>query len=155
MILFLGSSSLIKLYAAEARSREIVDWVRVAEIVATCRIAYTEVISALRIRRDKGDLSDRDYDTVTEQFSKDWQGFVKIDFDDVEAGHLVRKYGVTRFGALHLSAAKLMLKEQERLSLTGSAMNNGFSRTVLFFLSEDESLCRAAAEEGLKILPVV
>ena len=74
-----------------------------------------EVMSALDIRFRKGDLSKDDYDLVVERFSEDWKDFAKVDFDDLEAGNLVKKYGLTRFGAIHLSAAKLILREHEKL----------------------------------------
>lgn len=151
MILYLGSSSLIKLYIEEPHSDTIADWVKVSEIVATCRVAYTEIISVLDIRLRKGDLSKENYDRALEKFNEDWQSFAKIDFDDFEAGNLIRKYGLTRFGALHLSAAKLILNEYKLFSNTQSA-DNGNSAVILFFSSTDEDLCKAATVEGLKVL---
>ncbi len=151
MILYLGSSSLIKLYIEEAHSETIADWVRVSEIVATCRVAYTEIISALNIRLRKGDLSKENYDKTLEKFNEDWQFIAKIDFDDFEAGNLIKKYGLTRFGALHLSAAKLILNASKEFSNTQST-NNGNSGVILFFSSIDDDLCKAATVEGLKVL---
>jgi len=114
MILYLGSSSLIKMYANEPDSAILLEWVKTAEMVVTCRIAYTEIISALDIRYKQGDLSKHDYDLVLKQFSQDWEQIVRLDFDDYETGMLVKKYGLTRFGALHLSAAKLVASEHHR-----------------------------------------
>jgi hypothetical protein len=151
VILYLGSSTLIKLYIDEPYSAIITDWVKVSEIVATCRVAYTEVMSALDMRLRKGDLSKKDYEKVLERFNEDWQGFAKVDFNDFEAGRLIGKYGLTRFGALHLSAAKLILNEYDQLS-NSEETKEDHSGIMLFFSSMDEDLCKAATVEGLKVL---
>lgn len=151
MILYLGSSSLIKMYIEEPYSGIIADWLRVSEIVATCRVAYTEVVSAMDIRVKRGDLSKEDHEKVLERFNEDWQHYVKVDFDDFEAGNLIRKHGLTRFGALHLSAAKAILREYSRLSSV-EGPNDINSGIILFFSSMDEDLCKAAAVEGLRVL---
>jgi len=138
MILYLGTSSLAKLYVKEINSDKVRDWVKNAEIVATCRVAYTEMISALELRVKQNDLSKNDYDLIMKSFSKDWLNFAIIDFDDREAGSLVKKYGLTRFAAIHLSAAKLIKKEHHDISVS--------------FSSVDESLLKAASTEGMKVL---
>ena len=154
MILYLGSSSLIQLYVRETHSEELKGWVRVAEIVATCRIAYTEIMSALNIRFRKGDLSKDDYDLVVKRFSEDWKDIAKVDFDDLEAGSLIEKYGLTRFGALHLSAAKLILGEYKKHNCSSGLENKRPTDIALFFSSEDQGLCGGAIAEGLKVLPL-
>jgi uncharacterized protein len=138
MILYLGTSSLAKLYVDEKYSDVIRDWVEKAEIVATCRVAYTEMISALELKVKQNDLSKSDYDHIMKRFSQDWLNFAIVDFDDREAGNLVKKYGLTRFAAMHLSAAKLIKKEHHDISVS--------------FSSVDENLCKAASTEGLKAL---
>lgn len=142
MILYLGTSSLIQIYAKEQETEATKAWVEAAEIVATARIAYTETMSALDIRFKRGDITVVDYEKVVERFSLDWQHIVKVDFDDLETGRLIKTYGLTRFGAIHLSTAKLILAAQEMYNLSVN----------LFFLSADEALCKAAAAEGLTIL---
>jgi uncharacterized protein len=138
MILYLGTSSLAKLYIEEKNSDKVRYWVENAEIVATCRVAYTEMISALELRVKQNDLSKNDYDLIMKSFSQDWLHFAIIDFDDREAGSLVKKYGLTRFAAIHLSAAKLIKKNNQVISVS--------------FSSVDDKLRKAALTEGLKIL---
>jgi uncharacterized protein len=154
MILYLGTTSLMTLYARESRSDAVRDWVRAAEIVATCRIAYPEIVSALDIRFRKGDISAGDFDRAMSAFSSDWEHFVRLDFDDKEAGEFVKKYGLTRFGALHLSSAKLVLSAHEQRITTPTDHNGSRSSLTLFFSSADPVLLRAAAAEGLKVLPL-
>jgi uncharacterized protein len=150
MILYLGSSNLVRLYVEEPASDRIMDWVKSAEIVATCRIAHMEIMSALDTRFRKGDLPKEDYALLAEKFSEDWKEMAKVDFDEYEAGNLVMKYGLTRFGALHLSAAKLIASEYEKRKLE----TRGKFEVTLFFSSVDEKLIDAAAAEGLKVLYV-
>jgi predicted nucleic acid-binding protein len=154
MILYLGTTSLVKLYLDEPHSDAMRDWAKVADMLATCRSAFTEVMSAIDQRLRNNDLSKKDYDTFVKQFSEDWAHFVKVDFNDVEAGEFVKKYGLTRFGAIHLSAAKLITEEQRKLMPLFRKTYKDQNEISLFFASSDEALCKAAAAEGLKVLPL-
>lgn len=138
MILYLGTSALVKLYLEEPFSDIVRSWVKEYEIIATCRIAYTEIISALEKRFRMHDLSKSDYEMILKKFAQDWPDFAIIDFDEQEAAVFVKKYGLKHFDSIHLSAAKLIQRERKDISLA--------------FSSADESLCRAAAAEGLKVL---
>lgn len=154
MILYLGTSCIVKLYVNEPYTELIKDWVRAAEIVATCRIAFTEAMAAFDIRFRKGDLSKDDYDLVVKKFSEDWQDFARIDFDDYEAGTFVKQYGLTRFAALHLSAAKLLVQEGGRYKAELETKEKRILNITLFFSSADKRLSEAAMSEGLKVLPL-
>ena len=138
MILYLDSSSLVKLYVEEAHSNVVRKWVEEAEIVATCRVAYPETVSAMTRRFKEGDLSKKEYDLLVTGFSHEWNRFAAIDFDELEAGRLVRKYGLRGFDAIHLSSAKLLNLNQNDISLS--------------FSSFDEKLNKTAAAEGLVVL---
>jgi predicted nucleic acid-binding protein len=138
----------------EAHSEFVEAWVQSAEVVATCRIAYTEVMNALNVRRRKGDLPQDSYDLLVKSFIEDWKNFAKIDFDDLEAGNLTVKYDLSRLSAVHLSAAKLILREYKNYK---QALGQGSKKepdVAVFFLSEDQNLLRAAVSEGLKVLPL-
>ncbi len=138
MILYLGASSLIKLYLEEIYSDVVREWVDQAEIVATCRVAFTEVISAIETRFRNNDIPRKDYELVTKKFSEDWVNFTTVDFDEFETGHLIRKYGLKRLDAINLSAAKLIKNNRDDIAL--------------YFSSASIELCRAATAEGLRVL---
>ena len=138
MILYLGASSLIKLYIEEVYSDVVREWVEQAEIIATCRVSFTEIISAIDIRLRNNDMSKKDYELVTKRFTEDWGSFSTVDFDVFETGRLIRKYGLRRLDAIHLSAAKLI--------------KNGRGDIHLYFSSASIELCRAAVTEGLRAL---
>lgn len=138
MILYLGTSSLAKLYVQEPFSDLVRAWVKEAEIVATCRVAYTEIIAALDLRFTGKDLTKDGYDLLVKDFSRDWANYAVVDFDELEAGRLVKKYGLRRFDAIHLSAAKLIKEAHDDILLSFSSVN--------------EKLCAAAAAEGIRVL---
>ena len=50
MILYLDTSSLVKLYVEEVHAVTVKGWVEDAELVATCRVAHLETISAFHRR---------------------------------------------------------------------------------------------------------
>lgn len=138
MILYLDTSSLVKLYVEEEYSDMVKEWVRKAEAVSTCRVAYPEAVSAFNRRFNSGDLSGDDYKLVFKRFSHEWERFVALDFDEIEAGSLVKKHGLRGFDAVHLSAAKLLKSENNDISIS--------------FSSFDKKLNEAASAEGLIVL---
>ena len=74
---------------------------------------------------------------LTDGFQKDWLNFVVLDFDEIEAGHLVRKHGLRGFDAVHLSSAKMIKRD---------------AVVALFFSSFDEKLNKAAKAEEFEVL---
>lgn len=138
MIVYLDTSSLVKLYVQEAHTGLVKKWVEAAEIVATCRIAYPETMSAMSRRFRQGDLTEKQYDSLLTRFSNEWGLFAALDFDELEAGRLVNLYGLRGFDAVHLSAATLLKTNQDNV--------------LLSFSSFDEKLNDAASAEGFTIL---
>jgi len=137
LILYLDTSSLVKLYVEEAHAVTVRKWVEKAELIATCRVALPEAISAFHRRFRNGDFSKPDYENLIAGFTEDWRKYVVLDFDELEAGLLVGKYGLRGFDAVHLSSAKMMRQD---------------ANLALFFSSFDEKLNKAAAAEGFQVL---
>lgn len=138
MILYLDTSSLVKLYIEEPHSGKVRQWVDEAEIVAVCRVAYPETVSALHRRFRNGDLPKNVYMLLSARFSDDWRHLASIDFDERQAGDLAAKHELRGFDAVHLSAA-LLLRE------AGTDIHFAFS-------SFDHKLNNAASQEGLQVL---
>ncbi len=138
MILYLDTSSLVKLYITESHSGLVRAWAEEAEIIATCRVAYPEMMSALNRRFKAGDLEKRDYDQLVKVFSGEWRRYAVIDFDELAAGRLAAAYALRGFDAVHLSAAWL-------LRSSGNAPAVAFS-------SFDEKLNSAAVAEKFTVL---
>jgi len=138
LILYLDTSSLVKLYVTEAYSGLVRGWAEEAEILATCRVAYPEMISALNRRLRTGDLAKGDYDLLVKTFAGEWRDFAVLDFDEIGAGRLAEAYGLRGFDAVHLSACKLLRSSEFAASVS--------------FSSFDEKLNNAAAAEKLTVL---
>jgi len=137
LIIYLDTGSLVKLYVEETHATKVREWVEEAELVATCRVAFPETISALDRRFREGDFSKQDYELLIGGFAKDWQNFVVLDFDEIESGRLASRYGLRGFDAVHLSSAKII---------------RGDADLVLYFSCFDEKLNKAAVAEGLEVL---
>lgn len=72
MILYLDSSSLVKIYLDEAESDRVREWVTAAEVVATSRVAFPEVLSAFARRKEEGDLDSETLALLRARFESDW-----------------------------------------------------------------------------------
>lgn len=141
MILYLDTSSLVKLYVEEEKCRQVREWARNAEVVATCRIAYAETLSAFARRRAAGNFSASDFGSVRERFEADWQDFAALDFDERRAGDLAVKHLLRGFDAVHLSSA-IVLREERRSA-----------DVLVVFSAFDAALRKAAEKEGFPIEP--
>ncbi len=141
MILYLDTSSLVKLYVEEEGCRTVREMAREAEVVATCRIAYVEALSAFARRRSAGDLSGSVFGNVRERFETDWQDFAVLEFDEKKAGTLAVKHLLKGFDAVHLSSAKVLRDERHSAD------------ALVVFSTFDSALRKAAQKEGFPLDP--
>lgn len=139
MILYLDSSSLVKIYLEEAESDLVREWVSLAEAVATSRVAYPEALSALTRRKEQGDLDPQAFELLQESLAGDWANFVLLPVRERRAGALVVKHLLRGFDAVHLAAASDL-----RETLGGG--------DDILFSSFDGRLLRAARAEGIPVL---
>lgn len=137
MILYCDTSSLVKLYVEEEGSAAVGAWVDKADMVATCRVALPEMISALTRRFNSRDLDQDRYRRLQEAIRADWPHLVALDFDEQLAADLAERHTLRGFDAVHLSAA-LRLATRDQLTLA--------------FSSFDDRLNQAARAEGLAVL---
>lgn len=137
MILYLDTSSLVKLYLEEVYSDSVQDWVREAEIVATSRVAFPEAMSAIGRRSRNGDVDATGFKQVCKALKEQWKQLAIIDMDEFAAGALAVKHGLRGFDAIHLDAA-LAVREQA-------------DEIFIAFSSFDERLNAAAMAEGFEI----
>ena len=137
MILYLDTSSLLKLYLDEDHSDLVHDWSSGAEVLRTSRIAYPEAMAALARRWRQGSLDDQDFDSTREALADDWPYFSAIDLDEKAAAELAVRLDLRGFDAVHLAAAVEVVAESE---------------APTFFSSFDRQLNRAARAEGLAVL---
>ena len=136
MILYLDTSSLVKLYVDEQGSEDVIASVSKAEAVATCRIAYAEARAAFARKRQNGELDEEEYQGVLGDFYSDWERFFIVDVsqDVVEvAGELAERYHLRGYDAIHLASAEIL---------------KGKLKSPLAFSCADERLQEAAEAEG-------
>lgn len=138
MILYADTSSLAKLYLCEPHSAEVVDWVQAADAVATSRVTYAEVASALARRHAGGSLSDRSLRLSLDDLAEGWGDYLVVDLAERLAGELAVRHVLRGFDAIHLAAALTV----------GEAVGTD----ALALASFDGALNRAAVSEGLIVL---
>ncbi len=142
MILYLDSSSVVKLYIDEEGTGEVRALRdEVGNVFLTSRMTYVEVRSALARRRSEGWFgNEADYRRATLDFNRDWsQGLQRIAVSEAvvrRAGDLAENHALKGYDAVHLASA-LALKQR-----IGDQVS---------FSTWDDALRRAAAAEGLAI----
>jgi predicted nucleic acid-binding protein len=103
----LDTSSLIKLYVAEAGSEVVRQLVDGANVVATSVVAYPEARAALaRIRRE-GALSASQLRSVKRRFEEEWPNYLALDATDSlcrTAGEFAEKYSLRGLDSIHLAS---------------------------------------------------
>ena len=107
MILYLDTSSLVKLYVEEEGSREVRQLVEEAAVVSTSVVAFPEARAAFaRLVREKI-LTPDQLATVRRGFLQDWESLFKIrTLKRVyeRAGDLAEAHALRGFDALHLAS---------------------------------------------------
>jgi uncharacterized protein len=138
LILYLDTSSLVKLYLEEEHSDRVWEWTEAADGLATSQVALPEALSALARRAANGDLQRADLPKVHASLERDWSDFVVLPVEERRAGALALQHRLRGFDAVHLAAA-LSLRD-----LVGGD-DVGFS-------AFDGKLLTAAREQGLSCL---
>lgn len=107
MILYLDTSSLVKLYVEEAGSPEVRELIAGADSVATSVVAFAEVRSAFARLGREGLLGPAELDEVRRGFLRDWDSFLKVRVLKriyERAGELTEEHALRGFDALHLAS---------------------------------------------------
>lgn len=138
MLLYLDTSSLVKLFIEEKHSDRVREWVDAVDVVLTCRVAYAEAVAAFSRRHREGGLKQADYRGIVQAFDKQWESFGRLEFDERVAGQLAAKHALRGFDAIHLSAARMLMSDARETSVA--------------FSSFDDRLNRAAEKENMTVL---
>jgi predicted nucleic acid-binding protein len=114
MIIYLDTSSLVKLYVEEDGSSEIAKLVSSADAVATSLIAYAEARAAFARRFREGAFSGRHYRALISSLHQDWERLLIIAVTDELvrfSGDLAERHHLRGFDAIHLSSALTLKRE--------------------------------------------
>jgi len=137
VILYLDTSSLVKLYVEEEGSGEVQRQVAGAAVVATSAIAYVEARAAFARKHREGGLTEEEYCDVSDGFRKEWGAYLAIGVSEgivTLAGDLAAGHDLRGFDAIHLASA-LALRDRTQSSVV--------------FSCADGRLRAAAQAEGL------
>lgn len=107
MILYLDTSSLIKLYIEESGSAEVESLVEKASLVCTSVIAYPEARSALSRLCREGALTAEEHSRTKADLEEDWPHYLALEVTQTvwrAAGDLAEKHALRGFDSLHLAS---------------------------------------------------
>lgn len=136
MIVYLDTSSLVKLYVEEKSSRLVRELVERAELVATSVVTYAEARAAFARQRREAGLTAAEFAQAREDFEQDWPRYLAVEVNEAvyrRTGDLAEKHHLRGFDSLHLASY---------LSLYGDGLRQ------ISFSSFDEALNRAARKEA-------
>ncbi|HXG59958.1 MAG TPA: type II toxin-antitoxin system VapC family toxin [Planctomycetota bacterium] len=143
---FLDSSACVKRYVLEAGTEQVRSLFQDEDHdLFLCRLAGPEIVSALTRRRREKDLDENAYTIALEAFHRHLQNDLIV--IEVTKGVLslamdmARRYAIRGADAVHLAAACEVRKIREQLGLS-----------TLVFVCSDETLNRAAQQEGFELL---
>lgn len=137
VIIYLDTSSLVKLYVEEDHSEQVAKDVRSSKAVATSLVSYAEARAAFARRYRETAFTPSEYRRLISGFDRDWPHFVAVQvFQGLiqRAGELAEKHALRGFDAIQLSSA-LTLKEELGLDVVFSCF--------------DDRLQEASQQEGL------
>ena len=106
-MIYLDSSALVKRYIEEAGSDKINALLQENTIVATSRLAYPEILSAITRRHKAGDIATLAFEETKKAFRADWSFFAVVELRlevlqfvdriiDRHARRLPQRHGDTR-----------------------------------------------------------
>lgn len=133
MILYLDTSSLVKLYIDEPGTQEVRSLVAEADLVTSSVVAYPEARAALARRRREASLTAAEHRRAKSALDTDWPRLLTLDVTETlgkRAGDLAERHRLRGFDALHLASFLAVAEE--------------FAGEPVQFSSADRALNRAA-----------
>ncbi len=138
MILYLDTSSMVKLYVEEQESAQVEMLVKSSGTTATSIVAYAEARAAFARRHRERSIAPEEYDRIKKAFNQDWANFFVL-FTNREmirmAGDLAEKHALRGFDAIHLASA-LMLQQETSIPILFSCFDTNLEKAAAF-----EGLC--------------
>jgi uncharacterized protein len=114
MILYLDTSSLVKLYLEETGSDDVRLLVEQADVVAGSVVAYPEARAALARRRREQSMSLVDHRRTVAALDADWPGVLALEVSGSlarNAGELAERHRLRGFDAIHLASYLSLVRE--------------------------------------------
>ncbi len=137
VIVYLDTSSLVKLYVEEDESSKVDALVKSSEVTATSLVAYAEARAAFARRFREKAFTKNEYNRLKDFFDKDWSRYLilSVTEDMIRlASDLAEKHALRGFDSIHLASALTLHQE--------------LSSPILFSCFDD-NLQKASEREGL------
>jgi predicted nucleic acid-binding protein len=133
VILYLDTSSLVKLYVDEPGSAGVRRLVEQAEIVAASVVAYPEARAALARRRRERSLTAAAHRRSKTALDADWPHVLALDVSSLlarSAGDLADRHKLRGFDALHLASYLTFAREFPDEDVLFSSADRTLERAV-------------------------
>lgn len=133
MILYLDTSSLVKLYVQEPGTQQVEGLVERAELVATSVVAYAEARAALARRRRESGLTPAEYRRSRTALDADWPRLLTLEVSEPLArlaGDLAEREKLRGFDALHLASYLTVAEEFRGEDVRFSAADKALTRAA-------------------------
>ncbi len=133
MILYLDTSSLVKLYVEEPGSESIRELSAGASLLATSVVAYAEARSAFARRARERGLTRSEHEKVKAEFERDWPGMLALDVTDAiarRAGAIAEKRALRGFDGIHLASFLFLREEDEKTEMRFSSFDERLNRVA-------------------------
>jgi uncharacterized protein len=139
-MIYFDSSALVKRYLKERGTDVVLSLTTQEQFIATSKLAYPELLSAIMRKRRSGELGEEPLRSVLDRLDADWSDLFIIEMHDELlpiVKSLIGKYPLKGADSIHLASALWLGK---------------MARTEVTFVASDLGLLNAAKIEKLKIL---
>jgi predicted nucleic acid-binding protein len=134
VILYLDTSSLVKLYVEEAGSESVRRLAAGAGRLAVSIIAYPEARSAFARRRREGGLTPAGFRRARTAFERDWSRMVRLAVTEDAyraAASLAERHALKALDSLHLATFLSLRRRLPRGGATFSSFDRRLNRAAL------------------------
>ena len=142
MILYLDTSALVKRYFQEPFSEAVSEKWRTAEVIVTSSVAYAETMATIFRKRNESGIDNETIQKIIHAFRQDWGSLIRVEVTDSlnkHIDHVIRKYPLRGFDAIHLSSALLIIEKLPQ---------------KFFFACFDMRLNQAAFQENMETFEI-
>jgi uncharacterized protein len=136
-MIYMDTSALAKRYLEESGTETIQTIVADAEVIATSKLAYPEMLSAFMRKHRSGEIKRKPLHTVLARFQSDWENLLIVDFHD-ELLPIIKRL-----------MERLPLKGADSVHLSSALWLEKVSSASVTFVASDANLIQAAKLEGM------
>ena len=111
MILFCDTSALVRLYVLEEGSELMLEVARKATVIAVCRIAWVEAMSAFARKSREVPEETPLLNQVCGRFQQDWESFATVEVTQQlveQAGEYAEIFALRAYDSIQLAAVKTL-----------------------------------------------